>query len=211
VSACRCLAIGLRAVMILRCVRVGGADREGVEVSSAPSSYGVNLKALAVYLLIYQHVPVRRCVQLIADLCGGVGPSDGFVHGMLARCAVTVAEVVAVIRTLITTAYVVGFDETTLRVGPAGQKKYVLCASIEKATVYHLGGRDLGSFAEAGILPGFAGVAVHDRYRNYFHPRWERLAGHQACNAHLFVTSPTPPSPTPTRTGQPKHSARCVA
>jgi hypothetical protein len=29
-------------------------------------------------------------------------------------------------------------------------------------------------------------VAVHDRYRNYFHPRWANLAGHQACNAHLL-------------------------
>jgi hypothetical protein len=62
----------------------------------------------------------------------------------------------------------------------------VLSASTETATVYHLGGRDLGSFAEAGILPSFAGVAVHDRYANYFHPRWEHLAGHQACTAHLL-------------------------
>jgi hypothetical protein len=138
-------------------VRCGcGAEHVGslpAEVSRAPSSYGVNLKALAVYLLIYQHVPVQRCVQLIADLCGGAGPSDGFVHGMLARCAAAVREVVALIRTLITMAHVVGFDETTLRCGPAGKKKYVLSASTEKATVYHLGGRDLDSFAEAGILP----------------------------------------------------------
>jgi hypothetical protein len=49
-----------------------------------------------------------------------------------------------------------------------------------------LGGRDLDSFAEAGILPHFAGVAVHDRYRNYFHPRWEHLAGYQICTAHLL-------------------------
>jgi transposase len=27
---------------------------------------------------------------------------------------------------------------------------------------------------------------MHDRYRNYFHSRWENLAGHQACNAHLL-------------------------
>jgi hypothetical protein len=146
----------------------------------------VNFKALVVYLLIYQHVPVARCVQLIADLCGGAGPSGGFVHGMLARCAAAVAEVVALIKTLIIMAHVVGFDETTLRCGPAGEKKYVLSASTEKATVYHLGGRDLDSFAKAGILPEFAGVAVHDRYRNYFHPRWDTLAGHQACNAHLL-------------------------
>jgi transposase len=62
----------------------------------------------------------------------------------------------------------------------------VLSASTETATVYHLGGRDLDSFAEAGILPEFSGVAVHDRYANYFHRRWTNLAGHQACAAHLL-------------------------
>jgi len=156
------------------------------EVSPAPCSYGPNIKTLVVYLLIYQHVPVQRCVRLIADVCGGAGPSEGFVHGMLARCAAAVREVVTLIKTLITMAQVVGFDETTLRAGPAGQKKYVLSASTENATVYHLGGRDLDSFAAFGILPEFAGVAVHDRYGNYFHPRWANLAGHQVCNAHLL-------------------------
>jgi transposase len=171
-------------------VRCGcGAEHVGQlpdEVSAAPSSYGVNLKSLAVYLLVYQHVPVQRCVQLIADLTGGTGPSDGFVHGMLTRSATAVAEVVAAIKSLITLAHVVGFDETTLRCGQAGQKKYVLSASTENAAAYHLGGRDLDSFAEFGILPAFAGVAVHDRYGNYFHSRWDRLAGHQACAAHLL-------------------------
>jgi transposase len=171
-------------------VRCGcGAEHVGVlpsEVSAAPASYGPNLKSLAVYLLIYQHVPVQRCVRLIADLTGGTGPSEGFVHGMLARCASAVREVVAAIKTLITLAHVVGFDETTLRCGQAGEKKYVLSASTENATAYHLGGRDLDSFAEFGILPAFAGVAVHDRYANYFHPRWDTLAGHQACAAHLL-------------------------
>ena len=156
------------------------------EVSPAPSSYGTNLKSLVVYLLVYQHVPVQRCVRLIADLTGGTGPSDGFVHGMLSRCAKAVAEVVTAIKSLITLAHVAGFDETTLRCGVAGAKKYVLSASTETATVYHLGGRDLDSFAEAGILPAFAGVAVHDRYANYFNQRWENLAGHQACTAHLL-------------------------
>jgi transposase len=170
-------------------VRCGcGAEHVGTlpeQVSAAPSSYGTNLRSLAVYLLVYQHVPVQRCVQLIADLTGGAGPSDGFVHGMLSRCAAAVAEVVAAIKALITLAHVVGFDETTLRCGKAGTKKYVLSASTETATVYHLGGRDLDSFTEAGILPSFAGIAVHDRYGNYFHRRWEHLAGHQACTAHL--------------------------
>lgn len=156
------------------------------EVSTAPSSYGPNLRSLVVYLLVYQHVPVARCVRLIADLTGGRGPSGGFVHGMLSRCARAVTEVIGAIKSLITLACVAGFDETTLRAGAAGTKKYVLSASTETATVYHLGGRDLDSFAEAGILPSFTGIAVHDRYSNYFNHRWENLAGHQACNAHLL-------------------------
>jgi transposase len=168
-----------------------GCGREHVatlpdEVSSAPCSYGSNLRSLVVYLLVYQHLPVGRCVELIGDLTGGVGPSSGFVHSMLARCAAAVRPTLTLIKKLITSASVVGFDETTLRVGPAGHKRYVLSASTEDYTVFHLGGRDLASFREFGILPGFAGVAVHDRYQNYYNPAWAQLAGHQACTAHLL-------------------------
>lgn len=134
------------------------------DVPAAPSSYGVNLKALVVYLIIYQHVPVERCVQLIADLAGGTAPSAGFAHGMLSRCAAVPGEVVKLIKAVVITAAVAGFDETTIRCGPAGQKKYILSGSTETAVACHLGGRDLGSFAAFGILPEFAGIAVHDRY-----------------------------------------------
>jgi transposase len=168
-----------------------GCGREHVavlpeQVSSAPSSYGPNLRALVVYLLIYQHVPVARCVELIADLTGGTGPSTGFVHGMLARTAAVVGETVNLIKSLVILSHVVGFDETTLRAGAAGTKRYVLSASTELYSVLHLGGRDLPSFREFGILPDFAGIAVHDRYQNYYQPEWKHLAGHQACTAHLL-------------------------
>jgi transposase len=168
-----------------------GCGREHVaalpdQTSSAPSSYGPNLQSLVVYLLVYQHVPVARCGELIADLTGGTGPSTGFVHGMLARCATAVRETVNLIKTLITLSSVVGFDETTLRAGQAGLKGYVLAAVTELYSVFHLGGRDLDSFREFGILPGFAGIAVHDRYQNYYNAEWEHLAGHQTCTAHLL-------------------------
>jgi hypothetical protein len=155
-------------------------------VSTARSSYGENLRSLVVYLLIYQHVPVARCVELIADFTGGTGPSTGFCHGILARAATAVRETVNLIRALITLSHVVGFDETTLRAGPAGTKRYVLSAVTELYSVFHLGGRDLGSFREFGILPGFTGIAVHDRYQNYDNPAWTQLSGHQACCAHLL-------------------------
>jgi transposase len=153
---------------------------------AVPASYGPALKALVVYLIVYQHVPVERCVRLIADLTGGTAPSAGFVHGMLARCAGVLGEVVKLIKTAVTLAAVAGFDETTIRCGPAGSRKYVLSASTEAAVAYHLGGRDLGSFTAFGILPSFAGIAVHDRYACYFHDGWANLAGHQVCLAHLL-------------------------
>jgi len=156
------------------------------QVPAAPASYGPALKALVIYLIIYQHVPVERCVRLIADLTGGRAPSAGFVHGMLARCAAVLAEVVKLIKTAVTLAAVAGFDETVIRCGPAGSKKYILSGSTETAVAYHLGGRDLGSFTAFGILPVFAGVAVHDRYACYFHQGWVNLAGHQVCLAHLL-------------------------
>src|SRR3977135_1345149 len=116
----------------------------------------------------------------------GTAPQTGACTAVLPAWAAAVRLIVVLIKTLISSASVVGFDETTLRVGPAGRKRYVLSASTADYTVFHLGGRDLASFAEFGILPRFAGIAVHDRYQNYYNPAWAQLAGHQACTAHLL-------------------------
>ena len=130
-------------------------------------------------------MPVERCQRLIADVTGAQ-VSAGFVHSCLARAAGLIADVVRLIRTLITAAHVAGFDETTLRCGPAGQKRYVLAAVTERYSLFFLGGRALESFRDFGILPAFGGVVVSDRYANYFHSGWEHIAGNQACLAHLI-------------------------
>jgi len=148
-------------------------------------SIGPNLRALAVYLVVFQHVPIERCARLIADVTGAE-VSAGFFHSCLAKAAEVVADVVKLIKALITAAYVAGFDETTLRCGPAGQKKYVLAAFTELYSPFFLGARSLESFREFGILPAFGGVAVSDRYQNYFHNGWEHMSGHQTCLAHLI-------------------------
>jgi hypothetical protein len=159
------------------------ARPEGVPGSAV--SIGPNLRALAVYLLVFQHVPVERCAQLIADVTGA-RISAGFVHSSLAKAAEVIADVVELIKTLITAAAVAGFDETTLRCGPAGTKRYVLAAVTELCSLFFLGRRTLESFREFGVLPAFTGVVVSDRYVNYFHPGWEHIAGNQACLAHLI-------------------------
>jgi transposase len=154
-------------------------------VSGSVVSIGPNLRALAVYLVVFQHVPAERCARLIADVTGAE-VSAGFVHSCLARAAAVVADVVKLIKTLITAACVAGFDETTLRCGPAGTKKYVLAAVTERYSLFFLGRRTLESFRDFGILPAFGGVVVSDRYANYFHDGWEHITGHQACCAHLI-------------------------
>jgi hypothetical protein len=154
-------------------------------VPDSALSIGPRLRALAVYLVVFQHVPVERCRQLIADVTGAA-VSDGFIHSCLAKAASLAAEVVALIRALITASAVAGFDETTLRSGPAGDKKYVHGAFTEEYSAFWLGARSLDSMQDAGILPDFAGIVVSDRYQNYFHPRWKHIAGNQACLAHIL-------------------------
>lgn len=128
---------------------------------------------------------MERAQALIADLTGGV-VSAGFVHSTLGRAAGLVKDSVGLIRTLIAASPVAGFDETTLRSGPAGVKKYVHGAFTELYSCFHLGARSLETMKEAGILPFFAGIVVSDRYVNYFSQTWTTFAGNQACCAHLL-------------------------
>jgi hypothetical protein len=169
---------------------VCGCGREHIAdrppgVPDAPLSIGPQLRALAVYLVVYQHVPVERCRELIAD-AAGARVSDGFIHSCLRKAADLLAGVIKLIKTLITAAHVAGFDETTLRCGPAGQKMYVHGAFTEQHSLFFLGARSLESMRDFGILPSFAGVVVSDRYVNYYSKNWEHIAGHQACLAHIL-------------------------
>ena len=194
-SACQVTDVPLTTASTVeyRMLRVRcGCGREHVAAAPVQAGvgntrvYGANLRALAVYLLIVQHVPVERCVRLIADLAG-VAVSAGFVHKILAAVAAAVAEVVKSIKTLITLASVAHFDETTLRAGKAGQTGYVWSASTGKYTLYALGRRSGQQFRDIGIGPGFAGVAVHDRYAVYDQTgNFAAGVRHQLCCSHLL-------------------------
>lgn len=173
-----------RHQVVCGCGRTHRASRPPL-VLAAPASYGSHVQALVVYLLVFQHLPVERAAQLIEDLTGAA-PSVGYVHGMLARAGGQLAGVDALIRDQIAAAPVVGFDETTLRVGPAGRKRHVLSANTDTHTAFWLGGRDLESFHAFGVLDAFGGIAVHDRYTVYDHRDFAHLAGHQLCSAHLL-------------------------
>ena len=154
-------------------------------VPDSAVSIGPRLRALAVYLLVFQHLPVERCRLLLSDVAGA-DVSAGFIHSCLAKAASMAAGVVKLIKTLLIASKVAGFDETTLRSGAAGEKKYVHGAFTERYSLFHLGTRSLETMKDFGILAGFAGIAVTDRYGNYFHTTWKNISGHQACVQHLL-------------------------
>jgi transposase len=152
---------------------------------SGPVGYGPGLQALAVYLLVVQFLPVARVVALLESL-SGTAPSAGFVHGMLARAADLLDVADKRIRALLTLAHVVSADETPLRVGPAGSKKYLLVSCTELYTHYLLGRRDLDTFKKMAIAELAGGsVIVHDRYQNYDADPFAHLL-HQLCTSHLL-------------------------
>lgn len=144
-----------------------------------PAVYGPNLRAVAVYLVVYQHVPVERAAQLIADLTGAA-PSTGWVSAQVARAADALGEVEKLIRTLITLCTVIGVDETSMSI--AGKAQWLHVARTDTLTAYHLHqSRGRVAVNEFGILPAYTGTAVHDALSVYdCYP-----AQHALCGAHL--------------------------
>lgn len=141
--------------------------------------YGPNLRAVAVYLVVYQHVPVERAAQLIADLTGAA-PSTGWVSAQVARAADALGEVEKLIKTLITLCTVIGVDETSMSI--AGKAQWLHVARTDTLTAYHLHqSRGRVAVNEFGILPAYTGTAVHDALSVYdCYP-----AQHALCGAHL--------------------------
>ena len=156
-------------------------------------TYGPNLQAWCVYLMVTHAIPVHRCAELIASLTGAA-PSAGFVHGMLARAAAAVAAANTLIRALVIAAPAVCCDETPLRAGPGPgwRKRWLLAAATPLLTYYALGDRTTASFA-AFVLPDAAGVVIHDRYAVYDYPK-VGVGTHQLCCAHYpdTVVMPIP-------------------
>jgi hypothetical protein len=167
-----------------RCGRVHAAAPPPGAGEAGTVTYGPNLQAWCVFLLVMHHVPVERCAGIIEALTG-TRPSDGFVHGMLARAAKAVRGVNMLIRALVITAAVLCADETPVRAGPGPKtrKKYLLVACTSLLTCYFLGDRSMKTF-DAFVFPDLSGtVLVHDRYQNY-----DAVPGvlHQLCAAHLL-------------------------
>jgi transposase len=148
--------------------------------ATEPVQYGPRLQALVVYLRTYQLLPSARTQELLADLFG-TAPSEGTLATILTSTATQLAPVVERIRAALTQAEVAHFDETG---GYVEDKRYWLhVACTAQLTYYFMHAKrgQVGSTA-AGVLPDFAGIAVHDGYSSY----WTYGCAHALCNAHVL-------------------------
>ena len=151
----------------------------------APALYGPRLRALAIYLIVFQHIPYDRCRQLFSDVLG-VELSTGTITTAVTGGASLLDGFEEEVRDQLRAAEVVHMDETGARV--AGKLHWVHVASTDQLTAYLVHEKRGGAaIDEMEVLrcsdadgTRFDGVAVHDGwkpYRNYD-------VTHALCNAH---------------------------
>lgn len=147
--------------------------------ASAPTCYGPGVAALGAYLLGRQHLPVQRAAEAMAD-CFGAPVSTGYLATLLPSAAGRLEGFLEATRARLAGAAVAHFDETGARVG--AKLRWVHVAASDTCTLYHLAGsRGRAAMDDAGVLPDFHGVAVHDGLATY---RQFTDAEHGLCNAH---------------------------
>lgn len=149
---------------------------EGV---SAPAQYGPGLRAAAVYLCSYQHIPYERARQALRDLVGA-DVSAGWIVSSVERIGGAVAGSVERIAELLAGGEQLHVDETGCRV--AGRLHWTHVASTDRLThltVHERRGK--AAMLETGILPRFTGVAIHDGLHAY---RSFEQCEHALCGAH---------------------------
>jgi len=150
--------------------------------ATGPACWGPNVATFASYLLAYQHVPVARTAELMEEALGAP-VSTGWLAGLLPRARALLEEsgFLEGLRGHLRSAEVIGADETKARI--SGVAHWLHTVSTPALTLIECHeNRGTKAMDAMGILPGFAGVAMHDRYAPYFtYP-----CDHACCGAHLL-------------------------
>jgi transposase len=152
------------------------------EEVSAPVQYGPRIVGTGIYLWHGQFLSRDRACKPLAELFG-CAPSPGALAAAARKTAGLLAPALKAIMERLIVAEVVHFDETGFRA--AGKLAWVHSASWGKSvlvTVHAKRGKD--GMTAAGVLPFFAGIAVHGAWAPY--DTSGNVAGHALCGAHVL-------------------------
>jgi hypothetical protein len=150
--------------------------------ATAPVSYGPRIAAIGVYLLHGQFLSVGCTAHALRDLFA-MPVAPGTVACWVKRSALGIIEqVLPVIADRIAAASVAHFDETGLRVD--GRLAWLHSASTATDVLLAVHRRRGTEAMNAiGVLPRFAGVAMHDAWAPY---DTYTTCRHALCNAHAL-------------------------
>ena len=127
-----------------------------------PVQYGPGVLGLGVYLQVQHLLPYARTAAVLADLFGRA-PSQGTLARALERAHQRLAPVETAIHSALHESAVVHLDETSIRAG--GARQWVHSAGTTALTLYRTHAKRGREAIDAmGVLPGYAGTAVHDAY-----------------------------------------------
>jgi len=145
-----------------------------------PVQYGRYLKAIVVYLCVFQLIPYDRIRELFSDLFGHFISKATLVKAV-ASCNNELAGVEDIIREQLKGGPVLHVDETGFRVNGIRHWLHVASTGLLTWYGYH---KKRGSTAtdDMQILPAFKGTMVHDFWKSYF----RYGCRHALCNAHLI-------------------------
>jgi transposase len=167
-------------VEVKQCPRCGQAVRGCFppEVTQ-PVQYGPRLAAQAVYLTVYQLIPLARACEVFEDFYGQ-SPSQAFLLEAQAACEKQIKPVLNSIRQGLIASDVVHFDESGVRV--EGDLNWLHTAGTAHLTYYAIQPkRGQVGMQAIGILPNFRGRAMHDHWSPYL--KFENCQ-HAFCNVH---------------------------
>ncbi|MGH7441658.1 MAG: IS66 family transposase [bacterium] len=142
--------------------------------------WGPNVAALALYLMVRQHLPVARVAEMLSDVCGAP-VSTGWLAGLAPAASEKLDPFMATLADGLAASKVLHMDETGARI--SGVRHWFHVAS--NATLTYLcchQKRGKEAIEAIGILSRAAGVAVHDCWGSYL----GYGCTHQLCCAHLL-------------------------
>jgi transposase len=147
----------------------------------APVQYGASVMPRALYLHLYQLLPVAGTQEPTRDLFG-CSISQASIQRAARLCSARLVRCEQRIKAAIRDSAVIGADETGIRIN--GSNAWVHVARTEQLT--HLAPyskRGQAAFNAIGILNRFKGTLVRDGWFAY---KWYSQCRHGLCNAHLL-------------------------
>jgi transposase len=147
----------------------------------APVCWGPAVRALAVYLLDRQHLPLERTAELLAELLDAP-VSTGWLCAVQAEAAKSLEPFVEAAKQALLHSPVLHADETGTQVKLEKRWVHTLTSNLVTLLFVHpRRGRE--ALEDLGVLRNFSGTLVHDGYSSY--DVFENFL-HAQCGAHVL-------------------------